>query len=288
MTTPPTPQPAHLYLRIAGKRLGIVRYEEEQPARIATASYHLNPQMSLVANLREAYGKEPLLRAPASGCVEVMVSAPVTVAPLADFQEENCAAIYAFCFPGEEHVHVFYDIVAAADCVVHFALKEASCRALEDFYESVHYTSGFTPLIRHCVAKGTDLPCERRFFVYVHDRRADLMAFSGQALLIVNSYAIDGMADVAYYVTDVARQYNGRLSAADFKDPAMAPAGTEAYDAVYVMADGQDTLDAAVCELRQFALNVRKVSAPAEFNRHVAATSPDVSYDLLTLLLDNP
>lgn len=265
--------PAQLFLRIEKTNMKVVRYDRLHPTGFTATTCRFKPQMSLMANLREAARDEALLQGAAT--TEVLVSAPVTIAPLAEFQEEDADEIYAYCFPDEDGMRVFYDVVPKADCVVLFALKEAACRTLETLFGHVHYTSSFTTLVRHFAIKG-NTATGRRFFIYMHDRRSDFVGFEGTRLLLVNSFDINGVADVAYYAIDAARQ----IASSETADNVVAS------DVFYVVSDEYVSCDETATELRRFVTDVRTINASAEYNRHVAATSPHVPYDLLNLLLE--
>jgi hypothetical protein len=129
-----------------------------EPSGYAFFSQRLNPKASLAANLRELARTTPLLQAPPAGQVQVLVNGPATFVPLAEFQEEDCEPLYNFCLPAHNDMRrrVFYDVVAAANVVVLFALSDATCYALEDLLGMTpHYVSSFTPLIRHFAGKAS-------------------------------------------------------------------------------------------------------------------------------------
>lgn len=291
MTSIPTPPslPEHLYLRLSDYSLCLARYDADVHTAFAFSTYKMNPKISLAANLREAGRTEELFKEPGRDSVQVVVSAPATFVPLAEFQEEDCERIYDLCFPCGERRRVFYDVVAVANCVVLFSLKESTCHALEEALKNVNYVSSLTPLVRHFAAKGQIKAGQKRFFLYVHEQTADLVVFEDNRLLAANSYNVGSVADVSYFVLNVAQQLGAEIAPskrADREEVTEAPVfSSEGYTAFFVAAEEKWRKE--VCgELRKYAVNVRPINPGAEYNRHVVATTPNVPYDLMTLLLD--
>ncbi len=275
--------PENLFLRLSTDALCMARYDAEVHTAFAYSTFRLNPQISLTANLREAIRKEDLLKNVGDGCVQVAINAPATFVPLAEFQEEDCVAIYDHCFPSDKKRRVFYDIVASANCVVLFSLLETTCRALEETFGDIHYISTLTPLIRHCVTKGNNRIGQKRIFVTPHGGSTDILVFEDNRLLMANTYTVSSAVDVAYFAFNVARQLGAEFAPTDNCDP------EEGYNAEHFVPfyiSGSDNERQAVCEeLQKYAANVLCVSPGAEFNRHIVATTPDVPYDLITWLL---
>lgn len=281
--------PDHLYARLSDHTLCLARYDTDVPTAFAFSTFRMNPKISLAANLREAGRNEELIQTPCRGSVQVVVSAPATFVPLAEFQEEDCENIYNLCFPGHERRRVFYDVVAAANCVVLFSLKESVCRTLEDSFNDVNYVSSLTPLIRHFANKGQVKPGQKRFFLYVHEQTADLVAFESNRLLAVNSYNVASVVDVSYFVLNVAQQLGAEVAPpaaqTDDADADLPAFNAELFTPFFVAAE--DNWRQTVCEeLQNYAVNVRPIIPSAEYNRHIVASTAGVPYDLITLLLD--
>jgi hypothetical protein len=285
MTQPPDAhRPETLFVRLSSSHLHLVRPDATEPSGYAFFSQRLNPKASLAANLRELARTTPLLQAPPAGQVQVLVNGPATFVPLAEFQEEDCEPLYNFCLPAHNDMQrrVFYDVVAAANVVVLFALSDATCYTLEDLLGMTpHYVSSFTPLIRHFAGKASAKMGHQRFYVYVRERRADIVALEGCRLLHAGSYTIGGIPDVAYFLLSAARNFGARLTTEGLTE------GTVGADTFYVAADDDTLREEAIAELRHYAEEVVAVNPSAEFNRHPVTAVPHLPYDLLNLLLEH-
>lgn len=271
-----------LFIRIASDSLNVARLAANA-TDFEAATLPLSPTASLTANVRQALINSALCTGITDA--QVLVSGPTTFVPLAEFQEEDCEGLYDVCFPheGVTRRRVFYDIVPSTNCVALFALDENVCRSIEDLLGlTPHYVSAFTSLIRHYAAKPViPRPGHKRFFVYTHGEHADIVVLEGGRLLHACGYTVGSVADVAYYALALARSLG-----ANVVSPATSQGETVVVpDTFYVVADERGDIDKTVDELRQYAADVLPIIPSAEFNRHSAASNPDIPYDLLTFLI---
>lgn len=259
--------PETLYLRLSEDSLCFARYEHGREPNFVFSPYRVRPQTSLAVNLREACRTEEILKAPVSR-VYVLVVAAVTAVPLADFQEEDCGRIHGFCFPSERKRRVFYDILPASNVALLFALDEDICRAIEDMFPNVRYVSAQTAVLRHFAEKGM-ASGSKRVFVHRHGHVADVAIYEDHRLLMLNTYAANEAVDVAYYTLNAAQNLGVDCTTTPF----------------YVTGTMEDR-DNAAAELQKYVAEVCSVNPTGEFNRHAAAVTPDVPYDLTALLAD--
>lgn len=256
-----------LYIRLSDTDLHFARYDGKANKEFLFSTYHLRPQNSLTMNLRNALDNVEMLHGH-EGRVEVLVNTPVTPVPLADFQEEDCETLYDYCFTEEEPHRVFYDTVPAANAVLLFGLGETTCHALEEAFGDVRFASSRTALLQHLATKALGAtPQHRRLFVYTHEGVIDIAVFEDTRLVMFNTYNVRTLNDVAYYVFNLAHHLGF--------NPQTEP--------LYVA--GEELLRTPVVEeLQKYAPQVYAVNPAADFNRHTAATTPGVPYDLTTLL----
>lgn len=259
--------PGTLYLRLSEDSLCFARYEHGREPHFSFAPYHIKPQASLTVNLRDACHTENILKAPIDR-VNVVVVGAVTAVPLADFQEEDCERIHGFCFPTDRKRRVFYDILAASNVALLFALDEDVCRAMEDMFPDIRYVSAQTAVLRHFAGKGVTTG-SKRVFVHRHEHVADVAIYEDHRLLMLNTYEAEEAVDVAYYTLNAARNLAVDCASTPF----------------YVTGSVEDREKAAT-ELRKYVADVCPVNPTGEFNRHIAAVTPGVPYDLTALLTD--
>ncbi len=257
---------ATLYLRLAENHLCLARYADGRPPYFDFCRYRLRPRTSLTVNLREALDSEPILKSPFHR-VEALTAGRTTLVPLSDFQEEDCETIYNYCFPEKQRRRVFYDTIPGANAVLLFSLEENTCQALENAFGNVRYTSALTPVLRHFSTKSIDR-AHRCLYVHCHEQVADLAVFEDYRLIMANTYEVYNASDVAYYVLNVARQ-----TGVDLKS-----------EPVFVV-DNDEQFSKVSDEIRRFASQLTVLEPAKEFKQHIVASTPDVPYDLINLLI---
>ena len=257
-----------LFIRISDTDLSFAHYHRENKIEFNYESYHVRPQASLTVNLREAINKVELLQHEYDK-VEVFVNGPVTPIPLVEFQEEDVESIYGFCFSESEDRRVFYDSVPASNTVLLFALPEMTCRTLEDTFVEVRYQSCLTPVVQHFATKALSTATGKRMFVYTHDGTVDIIVLEESHLVMLNTYPVRTLTDVAYYTFNLA-----------------AHLGMDIQTSPIFVAGLPFLRDPVVEELQKYAAKVYPIHPSSEFNRHVVATTEGVSYDLICGLLN--
>lgn len=256
-----------LHIRISDTDLHFAAYDPVRPGEFHFETFHMSPQASLTANLREAAENIALLKT-RQGRTEVDIVCPVTPVPLAEFQEEDAEETYGFCFAGEGKRRVFYDTVPACNVVVLFALAEETCHTVEEVFGQVRYTPVLGAVVQHFAARSAASTPGKRLFVYTHDGAIDVAIFEGSRLIVFNSYAVRALTDVAYYTFNLANHI-----------------GTDIGEAPLFVAGEASLRDPVVEELGKYAAHVFPVNPAADFNRSVVAATAGVPYDLMCVLL---
>lgn len=256
-----------LHIRISDTDLCFASYEAGNKPVFRFETYHVKPQASLTANLRDAMDQVELLKTDYDK-VEVFVNGPVTPVPLVEFQEEDVEAHYNYCFTSAENKRVFYDTVPASNVVLLFALTDATCRTLEDTFGEVRYLSTLTPVVQHFATKGLGNATGKRMFVYTHDGVIDIVVMEDTRLVLMNTYTVRTLTDVDYYTFNLASHL-----------------GMDTNECPIFVSGIPLLRNPVVEELQKYAERVYSINPAAEFNRNVVATTDDVPYDLVCGLL---
>lgn len=257
-----------LFIRISDTDLSFAQFSREPKVEFHFETYHVRPQASLTANIREAVNQVEVLKTIPQKA-EVFVNGPVTPVPLVEFQEEDINSIYNFCFSQNENKRIFYDSVPASNVVLLFGLSEITCHTLEDIFGEVHYQSCLTPVVQHFATKGLGNTTGKRLFVYTHDGSIDLIVMQDSHMVMLNTYPVRTLTDVAYYTFNLASHIG--------MDMQTAP----------IFVAGLPTLrDPVVEELQKYAARVYPIHPSAEYNRHIVATTENISYDMICGLLN--
>lgn len=258
-----------LYLRISQDSLSFAHYDATDEANFKNIVHPLNHAVSLYVNLRNAIVQYELLQQNYSR-VEVIVVGKTVAVPLTEFNEEDAIVTYDYCFAQDAPHRVFYDPLPGMDAVLLFALNETTCRAIEEMFHDVHYTSAMTAVVKHCVGKGLSTSNGNRRFAYCHEENLDLICFDNDRLIMLSTYPLKNPDDAVYYILSTASQLGQEPTEGSF----------------YVVGD-EPMQSAILKRLSRFAADVRQIRPSSEYNRSNVAQNAQVPYDMVTLLLDS-
>lgn len=283
---PLPPLPGTSYLRLSDTHLHFVRYEAGAEGLFAFEAFDLKPQLSLAANLREMRRGVAEMQS-VNGGLHLVVSGPVTPVPLSEFQEEDCEALFTQCFPEREKRRIFYEVIGTLSIVLLFSLEEATCRTLEEAFGEILYQSAVTPLLRHFSRKAVPGDGHKRVVIYPHDTCTDIIIFDELRLMAVNSFATTEPADIAYFALGLAHQLSLTVLPESHTAEEKGCVTMRPGNCTTLYVAGEQALRDRTCdELRQYAADVVPIRPSGEYNRHRVAATPDLPYDLVTLLLD--
>lgn len=257
-----------LNIRISQKELCFARFEAQPSAAFTFEKRAVRPQVPLTVNVREAMAQLPLLREHYTH-VNVFSGGPVTIVPLSEFEEDDVTALYNYVTAPTEPSRIFYDTVPSANVVVLSALSEATCRALEESFGEIRYSSIQTPLLQH-FAERTEpaAPGGRRAYLYVHDKDLDFCVLEGKRLLAQTRFKINALTDADYYTLTAARHMGLALDETPF----------------YVCGAAHQS--APLCQsLGKYVANVNHLRPEEEWAGQVVARDERVPYDLVCALL---
>lgn len=264
-TSPHAPRRKRLFVRL-GEGIDFARYDTRQPEDFSFYSYDSAPAASMAVNLRSALAMIPPEEGAATDAQVLVACCATTLFPLAHFREEDCKAIYSYCCPDEADREVYYDTLPADNAVLLFSLLRPLARMLNETFASVRYTAALTPVLRHFAERSQT--AGKRLFVYLDEGNVHLAAYDNGRLIMGNSYASRDTADTIYFTLNMARKLGFDVKTVPF----------------YVIGR-RDSRDTATQALRTYVKQVNPVNPSAEFNRHPAARSGQVPYDLACHLL---
>lgn len=251
-----------LYIRFSPHHLSFARYEAGRDGALSYAPWKLRHRGGLLSTLREACEALPLTAGATR--TEVILSTQTVVVPLADFDEADCEQVYDFCMTTDLPHRVFYDTLPAANAVLVYGMSEIVCRAFDEAFDNVHYTSTQMHSMRRLTAYDYRPGGCKRVFTYLHDHSADIVVFDGSRILFSNTFEVAETQDVVYFAFNVA----DKLSI------------NREQDFFYLL--GPEFLrKPTATAFRQYARNVTEVLPQDVCKTTLAETETEVPIDLL-------
>lgn len=267
-----------LFLRIDDTHLSLLAYSQDarlqsEEGKVAAYPFEhriLRPSTSFETNLQDLRSAHPEFQLPQQ--MEVVVVSPITIVPLAEFEEEQSVELYHYTLLGDNEPRsarrVHYDLLPAANAVILFSIKEELCHAIETIFGEVHYVSSFTSWVKRFSSK-VNTHQRRRAYLHCAEQQIDIAIYEGHHLLILNSYEVNTAADAAYYTLNVAQNLG-----LDLQQIPISLFGLE------------QQRDAIEEQISRYVRNVGVVRLSAEFNRHPITLLPNIPFDLATQILN--
>lgn len=204
--------------------------------------------------------------------VHVGVLSPVTVVPLAEFEESTAEALYQFVFDGRRAPQtprrVFYDMLPSSNGVLLFALDEGHCAEIERELGEVHYFSPFSGLLQWMAGR-KQTARQHRVFVHCRATQIDVAYFEGHRIFAFNTFDVQTPEDVLYFTCRLAQQFRVDFSTTPF-----------------VVCGRPDKMPVVVDCLRPYVAEVDCVDTAEEFDRHPLTELPQLPFELLTKLMN--
>lgn len=255
-----------LYIRFSNNSLAFGRYEAGREGAFTFHPWSVRPHTGLLANLREAVETLPMTHG--AERTEVVLATQSTIVPLAEFEETDCERIYDFCVLNDLPHHVFYDTLPAANAVLIYGMTDIVCRAFEEVFPNVRYTSTQMHSLRRLTSYDYRPGGPKRIFIYLHDNSADITVFDQYRLLFTNTFEVADTADIVYFTFNIADKLSLRPDS----------------DAFYVI--GPEFLrHPAATACSQFARNVTEVTTADLLTLTLADPETEPPFDILAAAL---
>lgn len=273
-----------LYIRIEDNQLHLASYaaatEQQREAALAlgrilpegpvlsitqsTLAHGANAQQTLAdMRLEVPEFNENIEHSP----VTVLVSGPATLVPTDDVPVDDDDFVFNSCFSFKNHeersVHA-NEIPALRQRLLFGVQKTVEEAIAQEFrYPELRFTSTLTPLLEHYAEKHRG---DRGVQIYVNcrERFIDVFAFAAGRLTVLNSFAVNTIADASYFVVALMKNMDYDM----------------ANVACRIIGDGAMAAD-LVQTLRRFIAHVDAVDAVKEFRTVSMLTVADVPFDIM-------
>lgn len=167
--------------------------------------YEVDESLSLTANLKQAFRKVEWLSLPYRRVNLLMAGKRFTFIPLEYFEDEQADTIFYHNFSQQENETVLYNILHKDNIVVLFGMDKSAFNYLHEQYPEAHFYAQASPFIEYFSAKSR-LGNNRKMYVNLRKRAADVYAFERGRLLLANSFPCQAASDSIYYMLYIWKQ----------------------------------------------------------------------------------
>ena len=198
-----------IIIRIGQNTLSFAVADPSAEGGIAFEPYVLKSNMSLSANLREAFQKSPLLGRDFQQA-QVIVDAPVLLVPVGEFDENQAETLYQHAFASDPNAGVEQSVIVhneleKLNAVAIFKMNSDLRLVIGDHFTDVRYNHLMQAVWQHFYAKnftGTS----GKLFAYLHDKRLDVFSFDMGRFRFSNAFEVGNSRDAAYFLLATWKQ----------------------------------------------------------------------------------
>lgn len=204
-----------LYIRIGEKQFLFACYDSAHPKTLQYASFPINPDISVNANMHRALNLVPLCKT-VVGEVYVSVEGDFTPQPLEEFEEEDMDTIYFFNNPDQqERKRVHYEVLPHSNIVLLYTVdKDLEHTLRESFAKISFHCAELSPLLFSMriggatpFASPTNEESTNYIVAYATTTRLTVACFRQSALSLLNTFKVSQPADAAYCLVAMAKEW---------------------------------------------------------------------------------
>ncbi|MBR1468930.1 MAG: DUF3822 family protein [Prevotella sp.] len=178
--------------------------------KIIYEPYVLRSNMSMAANLREAFRQSPLLNRNFE-LAQVLVDAPALVVPRQEYDEQQAETLYrhmqgnSATADRHEQVTILHNEVANLNAVVIYGINSDLHLVVGDHFSDVRDSHLMQAVWSH-VHNRSFSGSGNRLFAYFHSKRLEIFCFDTNRFRFCNSFEVGNSRDAVYYLLAVWKQ----------------------------------------------------------------------------------
>lgn len=171
--------------------------------------YPVKSEMSLAANLREAFKTQPYLKEE-FGKTILMVASPTQLVPQDEYtaagDEFDAEAVYSSVMTGHKGEEKIIRPMPALDAVGIFVINCDLHMVVNDNCQNVEVRNVMYPIWQHLYSRYYQSGQRRKLFAYFHDKMVDVCQFDRGRVRFANTFEAVHAHDALYYILFVWKQ----------------------------------------------------------------------------------
>ncbi|MBR6285628.1 MAG: DUF3822 family protein [Bacteroidaceae bacterium] len=167
-------------------------------------TYHVNPSISLTANLREAFSKLDFLNQKYD-TVDVLTNSPHTLVPLDMFDDDIAPKVYKYNFPTLENRLVKYEVLPYANAVLVFSIDKNAHQFIAERMPEARFHGWMSASINHFAERSRHTD-KSIMLVQMTNNKTEVTAYKQGRIIYANSFTETNEADRLYYILGAWKQ----------------------------------------------------------------------------------
>lgn len=255
-----------LTIRVSRNAMSFSAPDSAAAGHIIYVQYPVKGGISMAANLREAFVREPLLQGGLARAL-VMVSTPVVFVPADHFRAGTETALYNHAVTEHEGDVVMFSVLTHLNAVALFAVNRDLKTVVDDHFADAKWCHVCQPVWNY-LHQRSYAGMRRKLYAYFYDRQLSLFSFAENRFRFVNTFDGTNSHDSVFYILSVWQQL----------------ALDQRRDEMHLVGDIPER-EEMTGQLRRFLQNVYRINPSGDFNRAPVTQIEGLPYDLMTLHL---
>ena len=199
-----------IIIRIGYNTLAFAMSDPTAELQTIYEPYVVNNSMSMVANLREAFRKSPLLN---KGCQQalVLVETQTLLVPVREFDENQAEMLYRYTCDGNtaknqtEQGTIVHKVLPNLNAVAVYQLNRDLQSVIGDHFTDVQYCHLMQAVWSYFHARNFATP-HNKLFAYLHDKQLEVFSFDKNRFRFSNSFKVENSSNAVYFLLSVWKQ----------------------------------------------------------------------------------
>ena len=205
-TTSITNNNKQLTIRVGNKTLSFTITDQVNPeSPVQYEPYVVKSGISMAANLREAF--KTYSRAFDLPTARVLITTPVLMVPIEQFQEADAATLYLHSFPKSDKEVIRYNVLPSLNAVCIFCINKDLLTVLNDHFDDIQLLHAMIPVWNY-LHQRSFTGHRSKMYGYFHDKQLDIFSFQQNRFKFCNSFETNLAYDALYFLLYVWKQLN--------------------------------------------------------------------------------
>lgn len=257
-----------LSIRLSADGFSLATYRSHEGNGILSHTFHVNPQHSMAANVKEFLTQTEELKRPHEETNILIHTSRYTPVPFELYEDDQTEMLFYQNLPKQNNEVILCNILSKSNAVILFSIDKLTHQLLSDHFPKARFFASISPVIEYLTIRCRQRRNEtKEMFSVFHPGSVDILAFAHQKLQLVNSFHASNMNDKNYYLLNAWKRLGMN----------------QERDLLYLAGDTPQKEQTEFLE--KFIPNTSVIGPRTEFGSIPASHIPDIPFDILSLIL---
>jgi len=226
--------------------------------------YEMKKEMSVAANLREAFRESTLLKS-AGTRVFAMVDSPAMLVPIEEYEPEEVEEQYSYVCKLQEGMSVVTTVLPSLNAVAAYAMSKDLRTVLSDHFEEIRIMPLMAMMWEFFMQRSYS-GSNKQVYAYFHEGRMEVTSFVRNRFRFYNTFTITDSHDALYFLLGVWKNIGAKAMTDDLFLVGKIPAREQLSE-----------------EAKQFLRRVYYINPSADFNRADFTQVEGMPFDMMVV-----